>query len=98
MFLIAEQSASYYKPILPLKPFVIRSSITAQEKWVIYEHQFESPPGRDGEEPTIHARIRLRAVVKKLNGRTVMPEDVFDQCPELRAWIVESPKTEAATE
>jgi len=96
MFLIAEQTVNYYKPILPFKPFSVRSSISTDDKWILYEHHFESPPCREGEVPTIHARIRLRAVVKQVNGKTVQPEEVLGRCPDIRAWLSKTSKAPKA--
>ena len=47
MFVVAEQSIVYHRPILPFQAFVVRSTISHEGKWIYYDHYFESCPGDD---------------------------------------------------
>lgn len=83
MFLIAEQSIHYYKPIAPFSKYIVRSEIKVDEKWINYEHYFENQHSRK-----LHAHIKMRAVIKKPSGQTVKPSEVEQKCPGFKDWLV----------
>ena len=57
-------------------------------KWIFYDHYFESHSKTKAAEPTLYAHIRLRAVCKETTGRTVLPENVIEACPDIRSWVM----------
>ncbi len=83
MFLIAEQSIKYIRSIQPFQQYYIRSVLTVESKWIFYDHYFESS---DGDDAKLFAHIRMKAVVKRPDGKTVQPSEVEDKCPGIRAW------------
>jgi acyl-CoA thioesterase FadM len=87
MFLIAEQTVRYIKPITPFQKYVVRSEITVNGKWIHYEHFFQSNENSDS---TLFAHIKMRAVIKRPSGQTVLPEELLERCPDVRKWIVPS--------
>ena len=87
MFLIAEQTIAYKKPILPFRKFVVRSEIKMDGKWIYYDHYFQSSP--DTSTAIQYAHIQMKSVIKKPNGKTVMPDEVLSAVPALRAWVDE---------
>ncbi len=92
LFIIAEQSVSYFRPILPFRTFVVRSEITVveNEKWVYYQHYFQSS-SKEGS--TVYAHIRMKCVIKQSNGKTIMPDEFVQECPELEKWLLKMPST-----
>ena len=98
MFIIAEQQVTYKRPILPFQRFTVHSEISLDGKWIIYDQFFLHTGSGSAQflrevnhttQPIQYAHIRLKAVVKKSNGRTVMPEEVLRACPNVSAWIKE---------
>ena len=91
MFLIAEQSIRYSKPITPFQPYIIRSKLEVlDDKWIHYHHYFESAEGSKR-----FAHIEMRAVVKHTSGKTVRPSEILDRVPELESWVT-TPEAAAA--
>lgn len=86
MFLIAEQSVRYYKPIMPLQCFVVRSEMSTEGKWIHYDHYFQSDASAQAK---VFAHIKMKAVVKLPSGLTVLPEEVLSKCPGIRAWFAQ---------
>ena len=91
MFLIAEQTVQYIRPILPLQRFNVRSEIlVTEDKWLHYNHYFEAPKGDKGLAPEQYAHIELKAVVKRTSGKTVKVSELLEQCPDASLWMAPS--------
>lgn len=77
MFLAVEQKIAYKKPIGIFSKYVIvtKCDVYKDDKWIWYEHIFQQHPDdvKANAEPSVFAKIELRAVMKSPNGKTVNP-------------------------
>jgi acyl-CoA thioesterase FadM len=72
MFIVSENRAQYFKPIMPFQIYDIVTTISASEnKWLHYKHTFKHPSKDD----VIYAVVETKAVLKEKNGKTI-PLDV----------------------
>ena len=99
MFIIAEQSIRYSKPVNPFQRYSIRSELAVDGKWVLYHHYFESASSQKSGERRLFAHIEMRAVVKHVSGKTIQPSEILAQVPDLASWVTPTgPATAGAEE
>ena len=80
-FLVAQQSISYKRPILPFQRYIVTSKVTSfDDKWLHMEHTFVQHPldVKPNSEPTQYAAINLKVVLKEKSGKTISPTVMFD--------------------
>eukprot|EP00697_Spironema_sp_BW2_P015879 gnl/Spiro4/6903_TR3572_c0_g1_i1.p1 gnl/Spiro4/6903_TR3572_c0_g1~~gnl/Spiro4/6903_TR3572_c0_g1_i1.p1 ORF type:complete len:201 (+),score=14.32 gnl/Spiro4/6903_TR3572_c0_g1_i1:76-678(+) len=88
-FLIAEQSAQYYRPINPFQKFIVSTEhAVADDKWFMVSHEFLQHPSdvKPGTEPRTFAKIDVRAVLKEPSGRTVRPSELEASASGAAEW------------
>ena len=76
MFLVAEQTAQYLKPIPPFARFEIRTTSRFEGpdgKWLVFDHEFVSPCGRE-----VYCKASVKAIVKAASGKTVKRDGLQD--------------------
>ena len=79
MFLAVDQTITYTKPIFPFQKYAVTTKVTVSDddKWMYYSHSFDDIPDPKGIKPQKHyALIKLKAVMKLSNGKTVRPSDI----------------------
>ncbi len=84
LFLAVEQTATYAKPIMPFQRYEVETTLTShQDKWLMYEHKFVQCKDKvkEGKEPVVYATIKLRAVLKRADGRTIRHSELNDISP-----------------
>ena len=73
MFLVAEQTIKYMRPIGPFQKYVVRTSMsTTDNKWMNYKHTFMQHPDdvKSDKQPITYAVIDVKAVLKEKTGKT----------------------------
>ena len=96
MFLAVEQTVTYSKPIFPLQKYAVTTTVTVSDddKWMYYNHSFDDLPDPEGIKPQKHyALIKLTAVMKGSNGKTVRPSEVAAVCDYYKDMITRSSST-----
>ena len=92
VFLAAENTVQYYRPIAPFQRFVISTTLTApkdSDKWFYYTHTFREHDKdvKPGGDPRVFAEVVCRAVVKQRNGKTIKPSQLVEDSDFSREWI-----------
>ena len=81
MLVVAEQSVTYAVPILPMREYVVSTTVKiTDDKWLHYTHSFEQHPDDvpDGSEPVRYAVVCVKAVLKENGGRkTFRPSELM---------------------
>jgi len=86
-FLIAEQSAMYYRPILPFQKYIVTTTITiSDDKYLNFIHKFEQHPKsvKPGSKPFTYCIVNAKSVFKLANGKTVPVSFILDHCNDLK--------------
>eukprot|EP00598_Pedospumella_elongata_P007065 CAMPEP_0184973416 /NCGR_PEP_ID=MMETSP1098-20130426/5210_1 /TAXON_ID=89044 /ORGANISM="Spumella elongata, Strain CCAP 955/1" /LENGTH=181 /DNA_ID=CAMNT_0027495871 /DNA_START=37 /DNA_END=582 /DNA_ORIENTATION=- len=86
MFLVAEQTIKYMRPIGPFQKYVVRTSMsTTDNKWMNYKHTFKQHPDdvKSDKEPITYAVIDVKAVLKEKTGKTMKPDEFLAICNPL---------------
>lgn len=95
MFLVAEQTIKYMRPIAPFQKYVIRTTITTTDnKWMNYKHVFIQHPDdvKAGKEAVTYAVIDAKAVLKEKTGKTMKADEFLTKCnPFYRGMITQIP-------
>lgn len=81
MFLVVEQSIKYIRPIKPFEKFVVSTEIELLpgDKYMVYTHTFEkdvSEKHSNEKGKQLFAEIKMKAVVKEQNGKTVPASNI----------------------
>ena len=81
LLIVSEQSAVYTAPILPMREYVVSTTVKiTDDKWLHYTHSFEQHPDDvpDGLEPVRYAVVQVKAVLKESGGgKTVKPSELI---------------------
>jgi acyl-CoA thioesterase FadM len=80
LLVVAEQSIIYIRPILPMREYIISSSLAVtDDKWLHYTHSFEQHPDDvpDGVEPIRYAKVTVKSVLKEYSGKTIKPSELM---------------------
>jgi len=95
MFLVAEQTIKYMRPIAPFQKYVIRTTMTTTDnKWMNYKHVFIQHPDdvKSGKEAVIYAVIDAKAVLKEKTGKTMKADTFLSKCnPFYKGMITQIP-------
>jgi acyl-CoA thioesterase FadM len=81
LFIVAHQSATYLRPILPFQRYVVSSSLTDfDEKWIHMRFYFSEHPSvvKLGRAPVQYAIIDVKAVLKEKSGKTLNPRVLLE--------------------
>ena len=84
LLVVAEQTAIYHKPILPMREYIVVSTLKiTDDKWLHYVHSFEQHPDDvpDGNEAVKFATVNVKAVMKEYSGKTVRPSEFMSNSP-----------------
>ena len=76
LLMIAEQTAIYHKPILPMREYIVISTLKITgDKWLHYVHSFEQHPDDvpDGVEAVKFATVNVKGVMKPLLAKQSDP-------------------------
>ena len=92
MFLVVEQSIKYLRPIKPFEKFVVSTEVELLpgDKYMMYTHTFEKDLSggklnEKGKRP--FAEIKMKAVVKEQNGKTVPASEIANFSPWSKSLI-----------
>lgn len=87
---VAEQSIKYVRPILPMREYVVSTTVkVSDDKWLHYTHSFEQHPDDvpNGSEPVRYAVVHVKAVLKEHGGKTVKPSEILPISPFLSELV-----------
>ena len=85
-WLIAEQTITYAKPIRMFQRFDVVTTVKVEgDKWVYFRHLF-----RDSASGTDLANIEAKAVLKRMDGKTVKPSELVTISPYLKEFLSSS--------
>merc|ERR1712146_279405 len=81
MFLVVEQSIKYHRSIKPFERFTVVTDVELLpgNKFMIYTHTFENDTSQENlraKEKVVFAEIKMKAVVKQQNGKTVPASEI----------------------
>lgn len=103
LFLAVENNVSYYKPIGPFVPYIIKVSIrTEDDKWQYFTQTFVQDPStvKKGKEPIVYAKVVTKLVLKEKTGKTIKVTDAaefsefYKKLVETEAKLTENKKSE----
>ena len=80
LLVIATQSVTYFQPILPMREYVVSTTLkVVDNKWLYYVHSFEQHPDDvpDGSTAICFAKVNVKAVMKEYSGKTVKPSELI---------------------
>lgn len=89
LFLVAEQKATYLRPIPPFTKYYLSNSVSfSDNKWMHFRHTFMSHPpvptssssdkdNTNTKEPVIYAVVECKAVLKSKTGKTIKADEII---------------------
>jgi len=85
IFVIAEQSITYQRPIQPFQKYIISTQITrhqGDDKWLHLQHTLEQHPNDANPEgpAKTFATVHVKAVLKDRKGKTQPSQVMIDSC------------------
>lgn len=82
LHLVASHDVKYFKPIQPLQPYVVRTTMTSTEgKWLKYKHEFLSvEKGKSGQQ-TVFCVVDSSCVLKHRKGKTMRIDEIAQSNP-----------------
>lgn len=89
LFLAAENNVQYFRPIKPMQRYIISTTcfIDKEDKWFYYTHTFQEHPDDVDQEARTFAVVKLKAVVKQRDGKTIKPSVLMEESEFYKNWV-----------